>query len=37
MHFDKKKNTKNYKMRVIQNEEDMISYYKLKKKLYKKV
>ena len=31
MHFDTKKYTKNYKMRVIQNKEDMISYYQLKK------
>ena len=31
MHFDPKKYTKNYKMRVIQNKEDMISYYQLKK------
>ena len=35
MHFDAKKYTKNYKMRVIQIEEDMISYYQLKKD-YKK-
>ena len=31
MHFDPKKYTKNYKMRVIQNKKDMISYYQLKK------
>ena len=31
MHFDPKKYTKNYKKRVIQNKEDMISYYPLKK------
>ena len=31
MHFDPKKYTKNYKKRVIQNKEDMISYYQLKK------
>ena len=31
MHFDPKKYTKNYIMRVIQNKEDMISYYQLKK------
>ena len=31
MHFDPKKYTKNYKMRVIQNKENMISYYQLKK------
>ena len=31
MHFDPKKYTKNYKMRMIQNKEDMISYYQLKK------
>ena len=31
MHFDPKKYTKNYKMRLIQNKEDMISYYQLKK------
>ena len=31
MHFDPKKYTKNYKMRVIYNKEDMISYYQLKK------
>ena len=31
MHFDPKKYTKNYKMKIIQNEEDMISYYQLKK------
>ena len=30
MHFDPKKYTQNYKMRVIQNKEDMISYYQLK-------
>ena len=31
MHFDPKKYTKNYKMRLIQNKEDIISYYQLKK------
>ena len=31
MHFDPKKYTQNYKMRVIQNKEDMINYYQLKK------
>ena len=31
MHFDPKKYIKNYKMRLIQNEKDMISYYQLKK------
>ena len=31
MHFDLKKYIKNYKMKVIQNKEDMISYYQLKK------
>ena len=31
MHFDAKKYTKKYKMRLIQNREDMISYYQLKK------
>ena len=31
MHFDPKKYTKNYKMRLIQNKEDMISYYYLNK------
>ena len=31
MHFDQKKYTTNYKMRLIQNKEDMISYYQLKK------
>ena len=31
MSFDPKKYTKNYKMRVIQIKEDMISYYQLKK------
>ena len=31
MHFDPKKYTKNYEMRVIQNKEDMISHYHLKK------
>ena len=30
MHFDPKKYTNNYKMRLIQNKEDMISYYQLK-------
>ena len=37
MHFDPKKHTKSYKMRIIQNKEDMISYYQLKKKMEKKV
>ena len=36
MHFDPKKYTKNYKMRVIYNKEDMISYYQLKKNWKKK-
>ena len=31
MHFDPKKYTKSYKMRIIQNKEEMISYYQLKK------
>ena len=31
MHFDPKKYIKNYKMKLIQNEKDMISYYQLKK------
>ena len=31
MHFEPKKYTKNYKMSVIQNKEDMIRYYQLKK------
>ena len=31
MYFNPKKYTKNYKMRIIQNKEDMISYYQLKK------
>ena len=31
MHFDPKKYIKNYKMRFIQNKEDMISYHQLKK------
>ena len=31
MHFDQKKYTKNDKMRLIQNKENMISYYQLKK------
>ena len=31
MHFDPKKYIKNYKMRLIQNKKDMISYYQLKK------
>ena len=31
MHFDPKNTQKNYKMRLIQNKEDMISYYQLKK------
>ena len=30
MDFDPKKYTKNYKMSVIQNKEDMISYHQLK-------
>ena len=30
MHFDSKRYIKNYKMRVIYNKEDMISYYQLK-------
>ena len=30
MHFDPKKYTQKYKMKVIQNKEDMISYYQLK-------
>ena len=30
MHFDPKKYTKKYKMKIIQNNEDMISYYQLK-------
>ena len=37
MHFDAKKYTKNYEMKLIQNEEDMIIYYQLKKKIRKKV
>ena len=36
MHFDRKKYIKNYKMRAIQNKEDMISYYQLKKNGEKK-
>ena len=32
MHFDPKKCTKNYKMRVIYNKEDMLGYFQLKKK-----
>ena len=36
MHFDPKKYTKNYKMRIIQNKEDMIIYYQLKKNGEKK-
>ena len=36
MHFDPKKYTTNYKMRVIQTKEDMISYYQLKN-IWKKV
>ena len=32
MQFDQKKYTENYKMRVIQNKEDMIKYYQWKKK-----
>ena len=35
MHFDPKKYTNNYKMRVIQNKEDLISYDQLKKKIEK--
>ena len=35
MHFDTKKYTKNYKMRVIQNKEDRIYYYQLKTNLQK--
>ena len=31
MHFDQKKYTKSYKMELIQNKEDMIIYYQLKK------
>ena len=31
MDFNPKKYTKNYKMKVIQNKEDMISYHQLKK------
>ena len=31
MHFDTKKYTNNYKKRLIQNKEDMINYYQLKK------
>ena len=31
MHFDPKKYIKNYKLSVIQNKSDMISYYQLKK------
>ena len=31
MHFDPKKYIKNYKMKVILNKKDMISYYQLKK------
>ena len=31
MHFEPKKYTKNYKMSVIQNKEDLIIYYQLKK------
>ena len=31
MQFDPKKMQKNYKMRLIQNKKDMISYYQLKK------
>ena len=37
MHFDPKKYTKNYKMGVIQNKKELISYYQLKKKWEKKV
>ena len=36
MLFDTKKYTKHYKMRIIQNKEDMISYYHLKKNGEKK-
>ena len=36
MDFNPKKYTKNYKMRVIQNKKDMISYYQLKKNWKKK-
>ena len=35
MHFDPKKYTKNYKMRLMWNTENMINYYQLKKKLEK--
>ena len=35
MHFDAIKYTKNYKMRLIWNKENMIYYYQLKKKLEK--
>ena len=31
MYFDPKNDIKNYKMKLIQNENDMISYYQLKK------
>ena len=31
MHFDPKKYTKSYKMKLIQNKENMIIYYQLKK------
>ena len=31
MHFDTKNYTKSYKMKLIQNKEDNISYYQLKK------
>ena len=31
MHFEPKKYIKNYKMKVILNKKDMISYYQLKK------
>ena len=31
MNLDPKKYTKNYKIKVIQNKKDMISYYQLKK------
>ena len=37
MHFDPKNTQKKYKMRVIQNKKDMISYYQLKKIGEKKV
>ena len=37
MHFDPKKYSKNYKMRVIYNKKDMIKYYQLKKNWKKNV